>query len=96
MKSKRSRRSAAFKAKVAIEAIRGEATINEIAGKFGVHPNQVSQWKRQALEGLPQLLSNGRSRREKSDEELKDHLYRQIGELKVELDWLKKKTGYSD
>lgn len=93
MKSQRKIRSTEFKTKVALEAIRGQKTVNEIASKFGVHPNQVSQWKKLVLEGLPLLLSDKRARAEKDDEELKALLYQQIGQLKVELDWLKKKSG---
>lgn len=93
MKSQRKLHSADFKARVALEAIRGHKTVNEIASKFGVHPNQVSQWKKLVLDGLPLLLSDKRARAEKDDEELKAQLYQQIGQLKVELDWLKKKVG---
>ena len=85
--------SAAFKGKVALEAIKGQRTVQEISSTFGVHPNQVAQWKKQALEQLPELFSERRVRIEKADEELKAQLYQQIGQLKVELDWLKKKSG---
>ena len=83
--------SAACKAKVALEAIRGDRTIAEIASESGVHPNQISKWKKQALEELPDLFSDGRKKRDRSSEELESELYKQIGQLKVELDWLKKK-----
>ncbi len=85
--------SADFKAKVALAAIKGQQTINEIAASFGVHPNQVTQWKKQALEAIPDSFSQRRSRDAAVDEELKAQLYQQIGQLKVELDWLKKKAG---
>ncbi len=85
--------SGEFKAKVAVEAIRSVKTVNEIASRFSVHPNQVTTWKKQALAELPQIFSNGRARAEKADEELKAALYQEIGQLKVELDWLKKKSG---
>jgi len=91
MVSTRKRYDGAFKAKVALEAIRGERTIAEIASETGVHPNQVSKWKKQALEELPGLFADGRKKQERNSEELESELYKQIGQLKVELDWLKKK-----
>jgi transposase len=82
-----------LKAKVAIEAIKGQKTTTQIAQMFGVHPTQVGGWKRQALAGLPEIFSNGREQlREQTDAE-KDELYKQIGQLKVELDFLKKRAG---
>lgn len=80
---------AAFKARVALEAIRGEKTIAQIATEYGVHPNQIRQWRQKLLEELPQLFSDRRKSSEKDGEELQAELYRQIGQLKVELDWLK-------
>lgn len=85
--------SAEFKAKVALAAIKGQHTINEIASTYSVHPNQVMKWKKQALEAIPDSFSVRRSRDLQADEELKAQLYQQIGQLKVELDWLKKKAG---
>lgn len=85
--------TAGFKAKVALEAIKGQRTVQEIASTFEVHPNQVAQWKRQALEQLPAVFSSERSHNERADEELKDELYQQIGRLQMELEWLKKKSG---
>ena len=93
MKSQRKRHSAEFKAKVALEALKGQKTINEIAAKFEVHPNQVTQWKKQMLEALPSIFSDRRLRDDKEREQLEAALYQQIGQLKVELDWLKKKVG---
>lgn len=87
--------SADFKAKVALAAIKGQQTINEIASTYSVHPNQVTQWKKQALAAIPDSFSAHRARAARSDEELKAQLYQQIGQLKVELDWLKKKAGLS-
>jgi transposase-like protein len=95
MKTPRKSHNGQFKAKVAIEAIRGLKTINEIASHFGVHPNQVTAWKKQALCELPQIFSNGRVRTQKAEQELKAALYEEIGRLKVELGWLKKKSGFS-
>ncbi|MGZ6210346.1 MAG: IS3 family transposase [Syntrophales bacterium] len=82
---------ATFKARVALEAIRGEKTIAQVAAEYGVHPNQIRQWRQKLLDELPQLFSDRRKSAEKDGEELQDELYRQIGQLKVELDWLKKK-----
>ena len=82
-----------FKAKVVLEALRAERTLNEIAADYGVHPLQITQWKKVALEALPQVLSSRRGHKSKEEEALKAALYQQIGQLKVELDWLKKKVG---
>ena len=84
---------AAFKSKVALEAIKGVRTVNEIATHYGVHPTQVTQWKKQALEHLRDAFSDGRKRHERAEAELQSELYQQIGQLKVELDWVKKKAG---
>ena len=95
--AKRRRRKmhgADFKARVALEAIKEQRTVNEIAALYEVHPVQVSQWKKQAREGLAELFSTGRVRDEKDDEDLRDRLYQEIGQLKVELDWLKKKFRF--
>lgn len=93
MPSSRKRYSADFKAKVALEAVRGERTANEIASSYGLHPNQLSQWKKQLLDELPQIFSDKRVKANKEQDELEAQLYQQIGQLKVELDWLKKKSG---
>lgn len=85
--------SAEFKAKVALEALKQKYTINELSTQFSVHPNQIMNWKKQLLKGLPGIFSNGKVVQEKSDEELKSRLYQEIGQLKVELDWLKKKAS---
>ncbi len=82
-----------FKAKVALEAIKGHRTINEIATAYSVHPTIVQKWKKQVLDLLPELFADGRARAAHSDEQLHDRLYQQIGHLTVELDWLKKKAG---
>lgn len=92
---KRRQFTAEFKARVAIEAIKGQKTIQEIASHYEVHPNMVTTWKRQALAELSQVFSDQRARAGESDEALKDALYQQIGKLQVQLDWLKKKPGIS-
>lgn len=82
----------AFKAKVALEAIKGEKTLTQLSSEFGVHPNQIGQWRKQVLKSLPELFSNRRHKEDKAQEDLISELYRQIGQLKVEMDWLKKKS----
>jgi transposase-like protein len=96
MKSRQRRSfSAEMKARIALEAIKEQKTIQEIASHYGVHPSQVTNWKRQAIQGAPELFADRRSQPETSDEALKAELYQQIGQLQVELDWLKKKSGLS-
>lgn len=89
----RKQHSAEFKAKVALEAIKGLKTVNELASEYGVHPTQIHQWKKQVLDELPQVFSSRRAQSQKEQEDLSAMLYQQIGQLKVELDWLKKKSG---
>jgi len=82
-----------FKTKVALEALKEQLTISETAKKYEIHPNIVTQWKKRLLEGAESVFQDKRKNKDSSDEELVDTLYRQIGQLKVETDWLKKKTG---
>lgn len=89
----RRRFDAGFKAKVALEAVRGLRTISEIAQQFKVHPNQVTLWKKQLLAGVNQVFEGTGSKTSKSDEPEAAELYEQIGRLKVELEWLKKKVA---
>lgn len=93
MSHQRRQHSGEFKARVALAAIRGEKTVNELATEYGVHPVQISQWKRAIQDEAPRLLSSRRGRQEQEEQELQATLYQQIGQLKVELDWLKKKVG---
>ena len=89
----RRRFDAKFKAKVALEAIRGLKAISEIAQQFKVHPNQVTTWKKQLLGGAELAFESGSSSsKKKNDEPEAAELYEQIGRLKVELEWLKKKS----
>ena len=88
----RMKHEAAFKAKVALEAVKGEKTIAQIASEFKVHSNQIRQWRNHLLEMLPDIFSNRRKTQDKEREELEAELYRQIGQLKVEVEWLKKKS----
>lgn len=96
MKNKRRNHSAAFKAKIALAAAKGDKTIAELANEYQVHPNQIIQWKKQLFESLPEIFSRRRKTDEHEREELTAELYQQIGQLKVELDWLKKKSGLDD
>lgn len=82
---------AATKAGVALEAAKGIRTANEIASQFDCHPTQVSQWKKELLEGVPALFENRRSRKEVSDMADHEEALKQLGQLQLELAWLKKK-----
>ena len=83
--------SGSFKSKVAVDAIREHLTLPEIAKRYSVHTSQVSKWKKQALEGLPSVLET-KPVQDGEQEALVRSLYEQIGQLKVELDWLSKKV----
>src|SRR6266852_2966574 len=94
MPGQRKRYSAELKTKVAVEAIRAHKTANEIAAEYGVHPTQIAQWKKQALDGLPEVFSTRANDQQKRQEELIATLYQQIGQLKVQVDWLEKKSKF--
>jgi len=95
MGKKRRTFSAKQKVQIALEALKERQSSAEIAQKHEVHPNQVSQWKRQAVEGLGAVFSEkgARDRKESEQAALIDRLYRHIGQLQVELEWVKKKSG---
>ena len=84
-----------FKAKVRLEALRGVKTINEIAQDHGVHPVQVSQWKKEIQEQAKSLFEGKRGPQPVAAHSAPDRLHGEIGRLKMELDWLKKKSGIS-
>ncbi len=92
MTGMRKQYSEQFKFKVALEAIKGLATINEIASRFQVHPNQVRNWKKQLTEGGPTVFQRKSGKHQQSDSTQEAELYEQIGRLKMELEWLKKKV----
>jgi transposase len=94
MTMSRRQHSGEFKAKVVLEALRGERTITELAAAYGVHPLQITQWKRLALEELPTRLSRRRGTKPKDEDALKAVLYQQLGQLNVALDGLKKPVGH--
>ncbi len=85
--------SKAFKARVALDAIKGQKTVSEIASEHKTHPNQVSQWKKKALEGMADSFARGKSNEVENLEGERDRLYQKVGQLQVEVDWLKKVTG---
>ena len=88
----RKNHDSAFKAKVALEATKGERTMAQISSEYGVHVNQIRQWRQKLLEEMPGVFSDRRQKKDKETEEMTSELYRQIGQLKVELDWVKKKS----
>jgi len=93
MPKARRRHSAEFKFKVALEAARGQKTINEIASEFSLHPNQVSTWKQELLEAGDNVFRQPGSKQQREHEALQAELYEQIGRLNMELEWLKKKVA---
>jgi transposase len=93
MTTTRKQYSPKFKARVALEAIRGEYTLNQLSARFHVHPIQIGHWRKMALEQMGELFVDGRKRKRADGDVEKDALYEEIGRLKMELDWLKKKVG---
>ena len=83
--------SSEFKARVALEAVKGEHTLSELSQKYEVHPNMIAKWKSQFLEEVPQIFLDKRRKENKSQEVNVDDLYKQIGKLQVERDFLRKK-----
>jgi putative transposase len=95
MRGTRKRYSAAFKARVALEAAKQTRTLAELSGTFQVHSVQISQWKKQLLDGIEWLFRDGRRRDHHESQAIQTELYEQIGRLKIELEWLKKKLPAS-
>ena len=93
MKQKRMKHSPAFKAKVALAAIKGDKTVAELASRFEVHPSQIHAWKKALLEGAGQVFEAGAGHLDKDKESLIPQLYQQIGQLKVEVDFLAERSG---
>jgi len=91
MERQRKRYSAEFKAKVALAAARGQKTLSELAEQYSVHANQISRWKAQLIESVPGLFRDGRQKKKEKDSIKEEQLYEQIGRLKMDVDWLKKK-----
>jgi transposase-like protein len=93
-KTIRRKLSPSFKAKVAVEALREVKTIPEIASSNSVHASQVQKWKKELKEKIPEIFTEGNSRKDTAKDELIDELYKQIGKLQMENEWLKKNTDY--
>jgi putative transposase len=93
MKGKRKQHTAAFKAQVALAAVRGERTVSELASQYGVHPTLIHNWKKQLVAEADRVFSNGSQTAASTAEADKAELFEQIGRLKMELEWLKKKVG---
>ena len=93
MAGKRKQHTPAFKAQVALAAVRGDRTINELASHYGVHPTLIHAWKKQLLAGADQVFGNGTKAAAGDVEAEKAELFEQIGRLKMELEWLKKKVA---
>lgn len=93
MGKKRVRHSAEFKGKVALEALKGLKTVNELAGHYQIHPTQMSQWKRQVQGHVNELFAPGSRKGPAEADVLQAKLYEEVGRLKMELDWIKKTAG---
>ena len=93
MAGKRKSHTAAFKAQVALAALKGDRTVNELAGQFGVHPTLIHGWKKHLLQGAEAVFAGGVKAAEVEAQAAQTELFEQIGRLKMELEWLKKKVG---
>ena len=92
MSTQRKQYSAEFKARVALEALKGLKTVNELASTYGVHPTQIAHWKHRLQKEMPEIFSVHHDKREGDHEAFQAQLYQQLGQLKVELDWVEKKS----
>ena len=90
----RKKHSKELKARIGLDAIKGQKTMSELASEYGVHANQISRWRKQLLEAAPDIFTRGKDKEAEKNEVERDHLYKKVGQLQIEVDWLKKKTGY--
>ena len=90
----RKKYSKGLKARIALDAIKGQKTIAELASEYWVHANKISIWKKQLLDAAPVAFSSRKDKDDEKKEAERDHLYQKVGQLQIEVDWLKKKTGY--
>lgn len=88
--------TAAFKAQVVLALLKGDKTRNEICSEFGIHPTQADLWKQKVLSGIPNLFGQGNIDQLKERDKLIEELYKQVGKLQTQLEWLKKKMGYTE
>ena len=92
MRKQKATHTSDFKSRVALEAIRGDLTMNEIASKYRVHASQIHRWKQQAIASIKDGFTGKQEKRSPSQEQLTEELYKEIGRQKVELEWLKKRA----
>lgn len=90
----RKKHSKELKAQIALDAIKGQKTMAELASEYGVHANQISRWKKQLLDASPDIFTRGKDKEAEQKEVERDRLFKKVGQLQLEVDWLKKKTGY--
>ncbi len=90
----RKKHSKELKARIALDAIKGQKTISELASEYGIHANQISRWKKQLLDAAPDAFSREKANDAEKNKAERDCLYQKVGQLQIEVDWLKKKTGY--
>ena len=90
----RKKHSKELKVRIALDAIKGQKTMSELASEYEVHANQISRWKKQLLDAAPDIFILGKDKETKKKEVERDRLYKKVGQLQIEVYWLKKKTGY--